>query len=704
MNTHNLLNKENIIQLTDSYTLINHYLQPYHNYGTLKKGKHISNPFLLEKQQTPSFNIYPSKGGVWRYKDFADDSCDGSVFDLIMKLKNISFKQALEVINADFNLGLVSASPKKKPQIELDTSWNNQNMAYWKSYGILPKHLHHFRVFPVAKMTRYKENNDPIAIRTIPQNPIYAYQVTKDCYKLYQPLSKKYKFSWIGDKPEDYVFGYTQLPQKGKQLFITGGEKDVMSLFTKGYYAICFNSETSLPHPDLIKELKDRFDKVIVLYDNDDTGEAQSQKLAAKFQLYRATLPQLAAYDGKDFSDFVKSGKAVSNDTFQLFPPPEKEETITAKYLAKLCEVEQELSKVIASEIQEIPSLVTHKGEGVIFAQSIHLIQGKSGTHKSRLAQTLCSALLKKQACTNELLGFIHNPEIPCHVCYVDTERNLAHQLPKALQEIQLDAGYGIMEKPWNFHYTSLVNTPRPQRFEALCEFMDHVQEKLVDEHLVVILDVISDCVMDFNSTQDSLLINDKLNDEINKREKQVSFIAVIHENPTQTEGKPRGHLGTEIGNKSTFTFRTAFENEKQPEVSDLILIHFPKNRNGKRPLPATVEFCETTKRLILANSNVLPVSTVVQSKKGNLGEIKEFLSSYVTGKVSGKTLIADLCQTFSCGDRTIRERLKELCSNYYEIPDANDVPCQLVKTQNGREIFYRLQPIENPTSQMKFS
>ncbi len=640
----------------------------------------------------------------WGYKDFADETCDGDVFDLIMKLKNISFKEALQLINQDFNVGLGSSSEKRKPKIQFHEEWNKENASYWKSYGILPAHLNHFGVLPVSKVTRYKNNTEPFHIHSTLHTPIFAYQATEDCYKLYQPFSKAFKFSWIGDKPAHYTFGLSVLPKSGKQLFITGGEKDVLSLFAQGYYAICFNSETSLPHAGLIQELKTRFNRVIVLYDMDVTGSVQAQKLAEKFGLYRATLPQLSANDGKDISDFFKSGNAFSKDTIQLFPPPEKEEEPKGKYLAKLCDVQQELGNVIATEIKEIPSLVKHKGEGVIFAQSIHLIQGKSGTHKSRLAQTLCSALLKKEACTNELLAFTRNPETPCHVCYVDTERNLTHQLPKALQEIQLDAGYGMMEKPENFHYTSLVNTPRAQRFDALCEFMDHVQDTLVDEHLIVVLDVISDCVMDFNSTQDSLLINDKLNDEINKREKQVSFIAVIHENPSQTDGKPRGHLGTEIQNKSTFVFRTAFENEKQPDVSDLILIHFPKNRNGKRPLPATAEFCETNKRLILVDANMLPVATVAQNKKGNLGEIMEFLSSYVTGIVSGKTLIADLCITFSCGDRTIRERLKELCSNYYEIPDANDVPCQLVKTLNGREIFYHLHPIENPNSQLQSS
>lgn len=700
MNT-NILNKENILRQRDSHELLNYYLKPYHNLGSLKQGKHISNPFLAEKQKTPSFNIYKSTNGLWRYKDFADPNCDGDVFELIMKLKGCSFKEALQHINSDFSLGLES-SVQKKFKIEFAKNWSEQNAQYWKDYGISVAQLNHYEVFPVVKVTCFKENGDPFYITATPHDPIFAYKNDADCYKLYRPFSKKYKFSWLGYKPENYVFGFWSLPESGEMLFITGGEKDALSLSARECPAICFNSETYIPKPELIQELKKRFEKIIVLYDMDQTGIQQSKKLAEKFSLHRATLPKLTDEDGKDISDFFKSGKSMSNGAIAIFPPSKSEKKPEGKYLAKLNHIQQQLSKIVATEIQEIPSLLTYKDQGVVFAQSIHLIQGKSGTHKSRLAQTLCSALLKKEDAHHPLLGFERNPETPCFVCYVDTERNITHQLPKALQEIQLDAGFSITETPRNFKYTSLVNTPRAERFEALCEFIDDIQDQTENEHLVIVLDVISDCVMDFNSTQDSLLLNDKLNEEINKREQQISFIAVIHENPSQNDGKPRGHLGTEILNKSTFTFRTAFENEKQPKASDLILIQFPKNRNGKRPDTAVMEFCETSKRLVLSDTDISFISNSPQKKKGNIGEIMEFLSFYITGMISGKTLIAELCQTFSCGDRTIRERLKELCNNYYEIPDSNGVPSQLAKIQNGREVFYQLQPIPNPNSGKK--
>lgn len=84
--------KEKVLQ--ESYQIINKILAPFHSKGSLKQGEQISNPFLLKKQKTPSFNIYKSQKGDWRFKDFATGD-GGDVFSLVMKLQNITFKEAL---------------------------------------------------------------------------------------------------------------------------------------------------------------------------------------------------------------------------------------------------------------------------------------------------------------------------------------------------------------------------------------------------------------------------------------------------------------------------------------------------------------------------------------------------------------------------------------------------------------------------------
>ncbi len=54
------ISKEAILAKVSSYDILSFYLQPYHNTGRLIAGKSICNPFITDKQQTPSFNIFPS--------------------------------------------------------------------------------------------------------------------------------------------------------------------------------------------------------------------------------------------------------------------------------------------------------------------------------------------------------------------------------------------------------------------------------------------------------------------------------------------------------------------------------------------------------------------------------------------------------------------------------------------------------------------
>ena len=47
--------------------------------------------------------------------------------------------------------------------------------------------------------------------------------------KIYRPFSKS-RFMQYGNIPRPYVFGDKNLPDIGTYVFITGGEKDVMTL------------------------------------------------------------------------------------------------------------------------------------------------------------------------------------------------------------------------------------------------------------------------------------------------------------------------------------------------------------------------------------------------------------------------------------------------------------------------------------------
>lgn len=95
--------------------------------------------------------------------------------------------------------------------------------------------------------------------------------------KIYR-LKSKLRFLYGGEKVTDYVFGFQQLPSKGDIIFITGGEKDVLSLSAHGFNAICFNSETAELPENIIEGLQLRFRHIIILYDSDGTGIREAKR------------------------------------------------------------------------------------------------------------------------------------------------------------------------------------------------------------------------------------------------------------------------------------------------------------------------------------------------------------------------------------------------------------------------------------------
>lgn len=142
------------------------------------------------------------------------------------------------------------------------------------------------------------------------ETPIYAYDLGGGL-KLYRPLGGGLKFMYAGRVPKPYVFGLSQLPGEGDLLLITGGEKDVLTLASRGYCAICFNSETKSVGDEIISKLASRFAHIVVLYDMDETGIKSSKAMVEKHSAYdlrRLDLPLTGNKSNKDISDFFRNG------------------------------------------------------------------------------------------------------------------------------------------------------------------------------------------------------------------------------------------------------------------------------------------------------------------------------------------------------------------------------------------------------------
>lgn len=417
------LSKEAILDEIQSYDILNHYLEPYNKNERLIQGKNFSNPFLSEKQKTPSFNIFCSRPNhEWRYNDFATGD-EGSCFDCVMKLYNLTFDQALQKINDDLVLNLnhknftnplnqqcqniltehyYSVEKQEFSKVELD---------YWKKYGIPKETLELYNVFSIGDFESANKDGKKYKIVKTPEKLIFGY-VNEAWVKLYKPLDqKKYRFQYLGSKEPGFIFGMQQLPPKGKKLFITGGEKDVMSLKAHGLNAISLNSETASLDNSVATGLKSRFTEIIVLYDNDITGIEQSKKLSTAHNFSQITLPEIPN-NGKDISDYFANGGTLDSFEVLLNSIESKKDDVIYE------------DKVVYSalELMEMGDLQPEYLMNPIFPRKgTAVLAGKPDTGKSQFARQLCISVASG---AQSFIGFnlctVNNRSI-----YVSTEDSM---------------------------------------------------------------------------------------------------------------------------------------------------------------------------------------------------------------------------------------------------------------------------------------
>jgi hypothetical protein len=377
--------------------------------------------------------------------------------------------------------------------------------------------------------------------------------------------------------------------------------------------------------------------------------------------------------------------------------------TTEAERLSEITGISDNLKTVLATN-EKLRSLkekeikfslpVLRQGENaVIFPNTINVIQGQAGVHKSRLAETVCAAFLKLHNCQNNLLGFNRVSFEATHtVVYVDTERNLSEQLPYALQSIQVKAGYSKEEHPHNFEYISLLQIARKDRYKALNEYLSYLK-KTTDRPLFIVLDVSTDCIEDFNKTDKSMELIDLMNMTIN--EHNVIFLCLIHENPKSD--KARGHFGTELMNKASTVMQVGFEKDAGQNDTNIIRVRYLKCRSTAKHVPFHVKYCSDAKGLVLADA--AEVSGVVNSRKqkADITEMIEHLEMYLgDGTVMKRTdLLAKLENELGAKTRTIEDRIKEIITGGMEILNEQGQPCSLSKELKEKATYYKLIPNE---------
>ena len=193
--------------------------------------------------------------------------------------------------------------------------WTNFDQTYWMGYKIGSKMLDRYNVIPLSFFTMSKLDLGGAEISyTFRKNYVYGYfRNDGSLYKIYMPKNTDKKFI----KVENYIQGTDQLRHDCKYLLITSSLKDLMAFNKLGISnieAIAPDSENTMIGEKAIGELKPHYEKIIVLFDNDEPGIKAAQRYKDKYGFNTILLPM-----EKDLSDSVKE-HGVDKVREVLFP------------------------------------------------------------------------------------------------------------------------------------------------------------------------------------------------------------------------------------------------------------------------------------------------------------------------------------------------------------------------------------------------
>lgn len=551
-----MLRKEEILEKTSNgLNIFRHYIP-----CQWRVGRNFFNPLYEDKKA--SCNIYfDRKASTYKLKDFGNDEYSGDCFYFVSKLKGLNcnnasdFVEILKMINQDLSLGLleniersvpfipeppISAIPenKSKPYSFMEQKFTRNELEYWQQYGITTEMLKAYKVCSVKEFKSENNEGKSYSIVSSALEPTFGYK-SKRYIKLYRPFSKM-RFLYGGDIGEKYCFGLEQLPSKGDTVFITGGEKDVLSLASHGFHAICFNSETVSVPTEIIHKLTFRFKHIVLLYDMDKTGlesSAKHEKQLSEHGVKRLLLPLPGTKEEKDISDYFRLGN-VRESFLKLFLDLLDTLYSDTMTMLKSCEIDFNNPPAKAQEI-------ISAGDVPLGTQgNILCITGGEGTGKSNYVAALVAGSIRPENSQVDTLGINVYQNIQNEaVLLYDTEQSEV-QLFKNVSNLLKRAKRS--EKPDEFKAFCLTGMSRKERLQAIVQSMDKFHYQYGGIRLVVI-DGIADLVHSANDEVESLRVVDELYRLAGIY--QTCIICVLHYVPNGL--KLRGHLGSELQRKA---------------------------------------------------------------------------------------------------------------------------------------------------------
>lgn len=284
-----------------------------------------SRAFRIRREERTPSALLKRIGGVWYCTDFGGDGIARNCFDALMQQRSLNFAQAARQLATQYGVCDVLKPETNTPNITTrpPQAGETADLVLWKTKTqpeaddlkalgrfVTPEIMNKFNVKALESYTFYtvpQKTQRPtvITIASTPDYPIFLYDFGRFqkivCPKAYD---KKHRFRYIGDKPQNVIFGLQQLEQdleawqiehageKLPTLYLCSGERDALNVAGMGYSVVWLNSETAAFGSREMHELMKMAERVVNIPDIDETGIKQAYRRALEnWELYTLLLP-----------------------------------------------------------------------------------------------------------------------------------------------------------------------------------------------------------------------------------------------------------------------------------------------------------------------------------------------------------------------------------------------------------------------------
>ncbi|NOU19403.1 MAG: toprim domain-containing protein [Bacteroidales bacterium] len=287
------------------------------------------------KDKTKTFWFFQDKGG--------GDTKAKNAIVLIQEAKGLDYYNSLKYAWENYCNGtIIFNNTFPEPKIE-NTKKEYDKIQVKPKKGFTPFELsvlgvgikeEHCKDFSLVALDYYITKKG-YKIKSTDEYPIYYYDYGT-FGKIYQPFAKEYRFLYVGEKPDHYIFSDNRTAKllnkikKGEflstddensdkqleEVIMCTGPSDALTVYTNGYRVVWFNSETGDFTASDYRILKKLAKTIYTLPDIDKTGVKEVLEICTRFlDIHIIWLPE----DLKRFKDWKGNQCKDVRDFFKYY-------------------------------------------------------------------------------------------------------------------------------------------------------------------------------------------------------------------------------------------------------------------------------------------------------------------------------------------------------------------------------------------------